>query len=289
MEERKRYEIVALSGASGGAICALLVWYALLRDDRGEAVRLLESFWEGVSASSPAEQIMNDMLVGATRTQGNVATPLITPYLYPEWDREALEEALEGLVDFGEIRRLVTASSPKLLVGAVEVLSGEFEVFRNEEVMAEKILASCALPMLFRAVRLSDDGVYWDGLFSQNPPIRDFAKEFPDAATKPDEIWLIQLSPQRREHEPKSISEILNRRGEMSGNLALHQEIDFLSEINGLLEYLPKEQYKHIEVRKIEMLRELDAASKMDRSTSFVGEMFAYGQERAEEFLKGLS
>jgi NTE family protein len=288
-EDRERYEVVALSGTSGGAICALLVWYALLRNDRGQAVRLLETFWEGVCASSPAEQITNDLLLGATRTQGNVAAPLITPYLYPEWGREALEEALEEIVDFGEIRRLFTASSPKLLIGAVEVLSGEFEVFRNEEVTAEKILASCALPMLFRAVRLSDDGVYWDGLFSQNPPIRDFMREFPDAATKPDEIWLIQISPQRREHEPKSISEILNRRGEMSGNLALHQEIDFLNEINGLLAYLPEEHYKHIEVRKIEPLRELDAASKMDRSPSFVGEMFAYGQEQAEEFLKRMS
>jgi NTE family protein len=288
-EERNRYEIVALSGTSGGAICALLVWYALLRDDRGEAIRHLESFWESVSASSPTEQVMNDMLVEAARMQGKVATPMITPYLYPEWGREALEEALEGIVDFEEIGRLVTASSPKLLVGAVEVHSGEFEVFRNAEITAEKILASCALPMLFRAVRLGEDEVYWDGLFSQNPPIRDFMREFPDAATKPDEIWLIQISPQRREQEPQSISEILNRRGEMSGNLALHQEIDFVNEINGLLEYLPKEQYKHIEVRKIEMLRELDAASKMDRRPSFVGEMFTYGEEQAKEFLKGVS
>ena len=34
-EERNRYEIVALSGTSGGAICALLVWYALLRATAG--------------------------------------------------------------------------------------------------------------------------------------------------------------------------------------------------------------------------------------------------------------
>ena len=288
-EERDRYEIVALSGTSGGAICALLVWYALLRDDRGEAIRLLESFWEGVSASSPPELVANDLLVGATRTQGSVAAPLITPYLYPEWGRQAMEEALERLVDFGEIGRLFTETSPKLLVGAVEVLSGEFEVFRNEGVTPEKVLASCALPMMFRAVRLGDDGVYWDGLFSQNPPIRDFMREFPNAAAKPDEVWLIQISPQRREQEPRSISEILNRRGEMSGNLALHQEIDFLNEINGLLPHLPKERYKHIEVRKIEMARELDAASKLDRRPSFVGEMFAYGHEQAGEFLKGLS
>ena len=127
-----------------------------------------------------------------------------------------------------------------------------------------------------------------DGLFSQNPPIRDFMREFPDAASKPDEIWLIQISPQRREREPRSISEILNRRGEMSGNLSLHQEIDFLNEIKGLLSYLPEEHYKRIEVRKIEMVRELDAASKMDRSPSFVDEMFAYGEGQAEELLKGL-
>jgi NTE family protein len=95
-EERDRYEVVTLSGTSGGAICALLVWYALLRKDRGEAVRLLESFWEGVSASSPAELAINDLLVGATRTQGNVAAPLITPYLYPEWGRKPWRKRWKG-------------------------------------------------------------------------------------------------------------------------------------------------------------------------------------------------
>ena len=39
-EKLERYEIVALSGTSGGAVCALLVWYALLRNDRKEAARL---------------------------------------------------------------------------------------------------------------------------------------------------------------------------------------------------------------------------------------------------------
>jgi hypothetical protein len=42
-------------------------------------------------------------------------------------------------------------------------------------------------------------------------------------------------------------------------------------------------------VRKIEMLRELDAASKMDRRPSFIREMFAYGEEQAEGFLEGVS
>ncbi|HEY6751430.1 MAG TPA: hypothetical protein VI027_08895 [Rubrobacteraceae bacterium] len=248
---------------------------------------MLDSFWESVSASSPKERVLNDSSVEASRMQGSVATPLVTPYLYPEWGKEALKELLEGVADFGDIRRLVTGSSPKLLVGAVEVRSGEFEVFRDAEVTAEKILASCALPMMFRAVRIGEDGVYWDGLLSQNPPIRDFMREFPDSTTKPDELWLIQINPQRREHEPTAMADILNRRGELAGNLSLHQEIDFLHEINGLLPYFPKDRYKHIGMRKIEMLRELDAASKMDRRPSLIREMFAYGEEQAEGFLAG--
>jgi NTE family protein len=287
--DRSLHELIRAGYIEESANPALLVWYALLKDDREEAVRLLDSFWESVSASSPIERAMNDLSVEASRIQGSVATPLITPYLYPEWGKEGLKELLEGVVDFGEIRRLVTGSSPKLLVGAVEVRSGEVEVFRDAEITAEKILASCALPVLFRAVQIGNEGVYWDGLFSQNPPIRDFMRKFPDATTKPDEIWLIQINPQRREHAPTAMADILDRRGELAGNLSLHQEIDFLNEINGLLPYLPKDQYKHIEVRKIEMLRELDAVSKMDRRPSFIRGMFAYGEEQAEEFLEGVS
>ncbi len=99
----------------------------------------------------------------------------------------------------------------------------------------------------------------------------------------------VQINPQRRENEPTAMADILDRRGELAGNLSLHQEIDFLNEINGLLPYLPKDRYKHIEVRKIEMLRELDAVSKMDRRPSFIRGMFAYGEEQAERFLEGVS
>ena len=39
------------------------------------------------------------------------------------------------------------------------------------------ILASAAVPTLFRAVHLGGH-LYWDGLFAQNPPVHDL----PDAA-----------------------------------------------------------------------------------------------------------
>jgi NTE family protein len=42
--------VVALSGTSGGAVCALLAWSALLADDPASAGRLLDEFWADNSA-----------------------------------------------------------------------------------------------------------------------------------------------------------------------------------------------------------------------------------------------
>jgi NTE family protein len=301
----ERYEVVALNGTSGGAICALLAWYALLQNSgEGAATRaagLLDSFWRDNPASGPYDRFWNDWTVWVNRLQGSVFLPAVSPYSTPlaYWGQERLRSMLEDLVAFEEIRTPLEDSNPMLLVGAVDVSSGEFRAFnsRRDRIGAEAILASTALPTLFRAVR-ADGGVYWDGLFSQNPPVR----ELTDA--KPDEIWVIQIDPERRAEEPKSMVDILDRRNELAGNLSLHQEIYFIEKINYLIDKLGEEdespgnkrlripgeegrEYRPISVRRIEMLRELDFASKLDRSPSFIRDLMDYGDERAEEFLAG--
>lgn len=285
-EKQGKYEVVGLSGASGGALCALLAWYALLTDGAAKAVELLDSFWMENSANSYWDMVLNDLFVEANRLQSAVAMPEISPYLYPSVAQNRLREMLEDQIDFASMEGLVSSTSPRLLVSAVDVLSGTFKVFRDAEVSVETLLASTAVPNLFRAVRIGE-GVYWDGLFSQNPPIRDFVAGCP-VEEKPDEIWIIQINPQRREREPTSTADIMDRRNELSGNLSLNQEVRFIEAINGLLGHLPEDHYKHIEVRRIEMLRPLDAASKLDRRPSFIQERMAYGEEQAERFLREL-
>ncbi len=161
--------------------------------------------------------------------------PAVSPYSTPlsYWGQERLRRMLEDHVGFEEIETPLQDPSPMLLVGAVDVCSGEFRAFnsRRDRIGAETILASTALPTLFRAVH-TDGGVYWDGLFSQNPPVR----ELTDA--KPDEIWVIQIDPERREEEPKSMVNILDRRNELAGNLSLYQEIHFIEKINDLVDRL---------------------------------------------------
>jgi NTE family protein len=228
-----RYEVVGLSGTSGGAVCALLAWYAMLQNSgEGGATRaagLLEAFWDDNSANDPYDGLWNDWTVWVNRLQGSFFVPAVSPYSTPlaYWGQERLRSMLEELVAFDEIGTPLEDSNPMLLVGAVDVRSGEFRAFnsRRDRIRAETILASAALPTLFRAVR-TEGGVYWDGLFSQNPPVR----ELTDA--KPDEIWVIQIDPERRAVEPKSMVDILDRRNELAGNLSLYQEIHFIEKIN---------------------------------------------------------
>ncbi len=285
-EENGKYEIAGLSGTSGGAICALLTWYGLLTNDRDKAIKLLESFWREISAKSFDDMLLNEWVVWTTRLHGITPTLDISPYYYPPVAQERMRGILEKLVDFDKIKTLINDSSPDLLVGAADVLSGEFKVFWNPEINADAILASAAIPTLLRAIRM-DGKVYWDGLFSQNPPVRSFIEDA-NIHEKPDEIWIIQINPQTRQYEPKSIREIEDRRNELSGNLSLHQEIDFIENVNKWVKagYLPDDKYKHIEVRWIERLEEdLDVASKLDRSPQFIHDMMSHGEEQAEKFL----
>lgn len=300
----ERHEVVALSGTSGGAICAVLAWYALL--EKGGAVRaaeLLDAFWRDNSAREFLEAFWNEWFLWVNRSQGSFVLPAVSPYDTPtsDWAQNQLREMLTDHIDFRKLKSLSKKSSPMLLIGAVDVLSGEFKAFssRRDEITAEMILASTALPTLFKAVH-ADGGVYWDGLFSQNPPIRELPR------AKPDEIWILQIDPKKRDEEPTSMTDILDRRNELAGNISLYQEVHFLQKMNHLVKKLgdqdvsPKErtlyvtgeegekdrEYKYIDIRWIRMSMPLDFASKLDRSPSFIRRLMKYGERRAEDFLE---
>lgn len=281
------YEIVGMSGTSGGAICALLAWSCLLRNDRDQAIELLDAFWQDTSANFFYDMLLNNLVVLGSRLQDLVNLPAVNPYFYPPWGQERLRLLLEKYVDFAQLPAYITPTSPTFLVGAVNVLSGELTIFRDGEIDAEAILASAAIPTLFRAVH-TRGGVYWDGLFSHNPPIRDFMHTGTATQPKPDEIWIIQINPSVRTEEPMTIQDIQDRRNELAGNLSLNQEVYFIERINELIAsgVISDTNYKHITIRRLMMQRSLDYASKLDRSPSFIKDLIADGEERARAFMQ---
>jgi NTE family protein len=226
------------------------------------------------------------------------------------WDAQlAIKELLSSYVNFDDVERTAAAADgflPALHIGAVDVLGGGFKVFSSQAdpalwpvdgITAETVVASTALPTLMRAVAVGES-VYWDGLFSQNPPIHDLpdvhSGRNPDS--NPEEIWIIRINPRRRVEEPRNTADIHDRRNELAGNLSLQHEIRSIRKINDLLdngvidERSDSHRYRHVEIREIEMsptlAGKLEPLSKLDRKTEFIHGLIADGERQAAAALQ---
>ncbi len=289
--ELEGHRVTGLSGTSGGAICAILAWTALRDGDPSAAADRLDAFWQDNAADGLVQGLLNAGTVAAGVLQNLDALPGVSPYFVPEIAAAAFRELLERHVDFSRISADPEAAFPLLVMGAVDVLSGDFRAFssRREQITVDSVAASAAIPNLFRAVETTG-GTYWDGLFSQNPPVRDLL------AALPDELWVIQITPSTVDKAPRTLTEIVDRRGELSGNLSLYQELAFVETLNTLIDagrLTPGGEIGRTVVRVIELPRSilpraLGAASKLDRSPAFLRRLRDTGRAQADRFLASL-
>jgi NTE family protein len=314
----KKTQIVGLSGTSGGAVCACLSWYSLLKAAKGDQTPVewrLMSFWEDNSTQNFFEQIFNESLINYIQlvNRGLIPTLELSPdsplartllslstVMLPRRNFYDFKGLLESYINFEEIRALVEPTSPVLLIGASNVLKGEFKKFnsRQGEIHVEAILASSAVPSIFPAVRIGEDA-YWDGLFSDNPPSDELLN--PDIVgleNIPQEIWIIQINPTTRKTIPHTPEEVTDRRNEMIGNVSLLQDIQKITLINGLIkrgafkeEFLDQYSIKepiivHIIRMSPEIQEALDYSSKLNRDRAHINHLIEDGEKQARIFLK---
>ena len=282
-----QYNLVGLSGTSGGAACATLAWYGVVATDETPD-ELLRSFWEDLAANEPVHRAANTAIrVGIELQRAGMPLPDVSPAYSPaaRWGEREFRRILESYIGFDRVPELLDGSEPALFLSAIDVLSGQFEIFREDELSTDAIVASAAEPHLFEAVEI-DGRHYWDGLFSKNPPIVDFM-DAGDVAD-PDEIWLIKINPTERERVPRSPEGINDRRNELSGNLSMNAEIRFLERVNGWIAdgHLP-ERYTHTEIRRIPFRKgkRLDWRTKLDRDPAFIDRLYSDGKTRGGAFL----
>jgi len=283
------YELVGISGTSGGAFNALAAWYGLVTADEDRAIELLDAIWEDLTASGFSGRMMNDFVVNLSKL-GSAGVPMlqVSPYDIPgpEAGKEEIRETLERHIDFDAVPDLCGRDTPELVIGTVNINAGIFETFTNEEVTPEAVLASAAVPEMFEAVEINDH-YHWDGLFSQNPPVDDLMTV--DADRKPDELWVIQINPQEREGEPTSLEEIDDRRNELAGNISLNQELRVIERVNQWIDqgHLPESEFSKTEIHRIPMGRRYPHSTKVDRDPDFIRELMDLGERRAREFYDG--
>ncbi len=279
----KDVDVVALSGTSGGAICAALAWDGLVRNDPAQATKKLQSFWDSMAATELMDQVANQALMNIVSLRDLMVLPEVSPYHLPTWGEDKFREMLHQYFNFDELRELARRPGvPVLRIGAVEVLSGHFELFAGEDLCAECLLASAAIPEMFRAVTVPGRGVFWDGLFSQNPPIHDLVDH------QIDELWLVQINSSTCARVPTETHEILDRRNELAGNLSMEQELNFIERINRAIAQgkITDGTFRPIRVARISLDRELNYRSKMDRRRELMEELREYGRTKTRWFLK---
>jgi NTE family protein len=187
-------EIEALSGASAGAINAVLVADGLLTSSE-KAIENLKYFWEKI-ATHP---IMASMFAQMSKTGLTKSFSQLSPYQINPLGLNPLREIMGDMVNF---ERLQQSSPVKLFISTTRVSDGQARIFTEKDVNLDVIMASTCLPRIHHSVIL-DGEAYWDGGYTANPPLRVMVEN-----TQAKKLLLVQLTESQQGLAPRSMEEI---------------------------------------------------------------------------------
>jgi NTE family protein len=288
-------EISAISGASAGAMSAVVYASGLDAGGRERARSKLEAFWLSVSTEGslgPVQRKLVHAWFGAlgrsypgTQWLGawaDAASQFASPYAFNPFNVNPLRYHLAALVDF---ERLRASDALKLFIAATNVKTGRGEIFRRDILTVDHIMASACLPQLFQAVEIRGEA-YWDGGFAGNPPLWPLFYE-----TRCRDTIIVQINPIERAEIPRTPEEISDRLNEITFNASLLAELraaDFVARLvrSGVL---VSEDYRLERLHRIGgagRLEGFDASTKFDVSWPFLQELRDLGREDAKAWLK---
>ena len=223
--EQRANPIVALSGASAGAMNAVLLAQGLLEGGREGARAALAGFWQDLGRAVPWEAL--GLLSGDGQRLSAGAAWLLrwTQWLSPAQSNpmriHPLRELLARRVDF---ERLRSQSRIELHIAATHANSGRLRLFGTRELSLDAVLASACLPTLHPPVEI-DGAPYWDGGFSANPPVWPLLQSGPAR-----DLLIVMLSPWQLGPTPHSAEEIRERSLEIAFNAGYLREMRLIAE-----------------------------------------------------------
>ena len=276
--EEDGLELDAISGASAGAINAVLLASGLTKGGPEEARASLERFWSSVGESSAKNLFLHPELVVATASQ-------LSPYQFNPLELNPLRDLLAQEVDFEAIR---TRSPVRLLVSATRVQDGAVRVFRTKAISLDVVLASACLPRLHHSVYIHGEA-HWDGGYAANPPVIPLV-----GASRTSDVLLVQLIPTDHVGLPVTKSEIDKRLGQITFNAPLQKELEAI----GMMKKLVSKQGEPTSRlgRKIDSLQlhhlsaenyvdGLSQASVLNTKWDFLSHLRDRGREAADGWL----
>jgi NTE family protein len=255
--EEKDIRIDAVSGASAGAINAVVLASGLAKGGPAHAREALEHFWRSASQVAPRH-------AGARASTGvlDLSTRFLSPYQFNPLDLNPLRPLLGEEADFEALRRKPPL---RLLIGATRVSDGRLRIFREHQLTRDVVLASACLPLLHQAVTIEGEA-YWDGGYAANPPIMPLV-----AASRAADILVVQIIPTEGEQLPKTSRQIIRRLDQMTFNSSLLHDLETLSSMMQLARQEPGEGARLRKLRRLRLhrLSAEDSVSDLRRMSAF--------------------
>ncbi|MBX9710778.1 MAG: patatin-like phospholipase family protein [Xanthobacteraceae bacterium] len=293
--EDGRLEITGISGASAGAVNAVMLADGLARGGPEEARKRLSAFWRAASAGGDlppvqraiADRLFSMMPFASAPVQNwfEAMAHYFSPYELNPLNINPLSDLIDRFVDFDAVRE---NTDLPLYISTTNVHTGRLRIFSNDTITADVVMASAALPFLFRAVEI--DGVlYWDGGYMGNPAIFPFLQ-----TTETEDVLVVQINPVSRTTTPRTSAEIINRLNEITFNSALISELRTMDFVNQLIDdgRLPrgtgKDQYRRLNIHRIDLGSlgtRLAGSSKLKTDFDFFDLLHKAGAHAAKKFL----
>lgn len=281
--EDGRIEIAGISGTSAGAVNAVMLADGLARGGPDAARQRLADFWRAASIGGNlpgAQRAVMDRMLSFVPLDGtpvryffDTMSRFLSPYDVNPLNINPLKDLIGRFVDFEAVR---DCRDRKLFISATNVHTGRMRVFAREEITADVVMASAALPLVFQAVEI-DGEPYWDGGFTGNPPLLPLVESAPA-----DDILLVQITPLLRKDTPTAARDIMQRVSEITFSSAVDAELRAIDYFGS------RDNGARIKVHRIALHstdRRLSADSRLKTDFDFFTLLHRAGRRAARRFL----
>jgi len=290
-----RIEIEAVSGASAGAMNAVVMAEGMVEGGRPKARQQLADFWHRLAYQAPSSATSgwdNGWAKSWEKAWGLDQNPAVamfgwmtqiaSPYQFNPLNINPLRDLLLREVDFAKVEN---CDCMKLFISATNVRTGQIKVFTDGEVTAEAVLASACLPTVFQAVEIGGEA-YWDGGYMGNPAIEPFF-----GACDSSDVLLVQINPIRRDELPRTANAILDRVNEISFNAPLLRELRHVEFINDCLRrgLLKDSGYREIFLHRVGGDADLGAypaSTKLSADSALIEGLKELGYQAMDKWLE---
>jgi NTE family protein len=223
-------DVVAVSGASAGALNGAAFVAGLASGGREGARAGLERLWRTVAEQSPLKSFdmdrwgspLYEKWYRCSLEVGKLMGRYIAPLLPQLHEMRTLRRVVGQSIDLEALHR---PGAIPLHIAATRVANGAARLFTGREIALDALMASACLPDLFAAVEI-DGEKYWDGGFSANPALEPLLFDGAEAT----DLLIVQITPFMADDVSGAVTSIMARMSDICFNACLLRDLKALTD-----------------------------------------------------------